>query len=145
MELPATLQPSPPASDQLETANTLWTSDDGKIEVGVWECLQGRFTARRDANSEICHIVSGRVTLHGPGGAAKDVGPGEFLPLGWEGEWTIHEKTRKLTSCIRPDRRSRCRRLRSFDQHDLAVGHFLADRHGALILRRVIAIVCRSQ
>ncbi|SJM28197.1 conserved hypothetical protein [Mesorhizobium delmotii] len=38
------------------------------------------------------------MTLHGPDGAAKDVGPGELLvlPLGWEGEWTIHEKTRKL-------------------------------------------------
>lgn len=93
-------QPKPTSveGDQLEAANTLWVSDDGKIEVGVWECSQGRFTARRDTSSEICHIVSGRVTLHGPEGAAKNVGPGELLvlPLGWQGEWTIHEKTRKL-------------------------------------------------
>ena len=55
-------QPKPTSleGDQLEAANTLWTSEDGKIEVGVWECSQGRFTARRDTNSEICHIVSGR-------------------------------------------------------------------------------------
>ncbi|MDQ6438296.1 cupin domain-containing protein [Mesorhizobium sp. LHD-90] len=95
-----TPQPKPTSieGDQREAARALWTSADGNIEVGVWECSPGRFTARRDDNSEICHIVSGRVTLHGPGAAAQEVGAGELLvlPLGWHGEWTIHETTRKL-------------------------------------------------
>ncbi|WP_287344239.1 hypothetical protein [Mesorhizobium sp.] len=36
-------QPKPTSleGDQMEAANTLWTSEDGKIEVGVWECSQG--------------------------------------------------------------------------------------------------------
>ena len=45
---------------QVEAAKTLWTSPDGKAEVGVWECTPGRFTANRETNSEICHIVQGR-------------------------------------------------------------------------------------
>jgi uncharacterized protein len=83
---------------QLEAAKTLWTSPDGLAEAGVWECTAGRFTANRETNSEICHIVHGRVTLHDSDGRSRDVGPGEMLvlPIGWKGEWTLHEKTRKL-------------------------------------------------
>ncbi|WP_225340144.1 cupin domain-containing protein [Agrobacterium tomkonis] len=68
------------------------------MEVGVWECTPGRFKAARETNSEICHIVSGRVSLHNSDGTSRDVGPGEMLvlPIGWRREWTIHEKTRKL-------------------------------------------------
>jgi uncharacterized cupin superfamily protein len=36
--------------------------------------------------------------LHDTDGRSQDVGAGEMLvlPIGWKGEWTIHEKTRKL-------------------------------------------------
>ena len=91
-------KPTSISGDQFEASRTLWTSDDGLVEAGVWECTPGRFTAARDTNSEICHIVSGRVSLHNEDGTSKEVGPGELLvlPIGWKGEWTIHEKTRKL-------------------------------------------------
>ena len=91
-------KPTSIEGNQIEAAKVLWTSDDGLVEVGVWECSPGRFTASRHDNSEICHIVSGRVTLHGPSDTARDAGPGELLvlPIGWRGEWTIHEPTRKL-------------------------------------------------
>lgn len=95
-----TPQPKPTSveGDQLEAAMKLWTSSDGKVEVGVWECTPGRFTANRKDNSEICHIVSGRVSLHDIDGRTRDIEAGEVvvLPLGWRGEWTIHQKTRKL-------------------------------------------------
>ncbi|OJU01210.1 MAG: cupin [Rhizobium sp. 63-7] len=94
------LSPKPTSfeGDQREAAKDLWASEDGRVEIGVWECTPGRFTASRDNNSEICHIVSGRVSLHGADGRVQEVGPGELLvlPLGWKGEWTIHEHTRKL-------------------------------------------------
>lgn len=84
--------------DQKEAAKTLWTSPDEGLEVGLWECTPGRFTAARENNSETCHILSGRVSLHSPDGTTQEVGPGEMLvlPKGWKGEWTIHEHTRKL-------------------------------------------------
>jgi uncharacterized cupin superfamily protein len=91
-------KPTSISGDQVEAAKSLWTSPDGGVEVGVWECTPGRFTASRETSSEICHIVSGRVSLHEKDGRSRDVGPGELLvlPVGWSGEWTIHEKTRKL-------------------------------------------------
>ena len=95
-----TPQPKPTSiqGNQVEAAKSLWTSPDGLAEVGVWECTAGRFTANRETNSEICHIVRGRVTLHDADGRSQDVGPGEMLvlPIGWKGEWTLHETTRKL-------------------------------------------------
>jgi uncharacterized protein len=91
-------KPTSIEGDQVEAAVTLWTSPDGSLEVGVWECTPGRFTANREGNSEVCHIVCGQVSLHDADGRTHDVGPGELLvlPIGWKGEWTIHEKTRKL-------------------------------------------------
>lgn len=91
-------KPTSIAGNQREAAVTLWTSPDGLAEVGVWECTAGRFTANRETNSEICHIISGRVTLHDPDGGSRDVAAGEMLvlPIGWKGEWTLHETTRKL-------------------------------------------------
>lgn len=84
--------------NQVEAKTVLWKSPDGLAEIGVWECSAGRFTANREKASEICHIVRGRVTLHDIDGRSEDVGPGEVLvlPIGWKGEWTLHETTRKL-------------------------------------------------
>ncbi|WP_276121792.1 cupin domain-containing protein [Pararhizobium qamdonense] len=88
--------------NQEEAAVALWTSADGKMETGVWECTPGRFTADRSQNAEICHILAGRVTLHNTDGTAKEIGAGEMfvLPLGWRGEWTIHEQTRKIYTMV---------------------------------------------
>jgi len=94
----AVSKPTAVEGNPMEAAQALWTSPDGKVEIGVWECTPGRFTTRRDGNSETCHIVSGRISLHEEGGRTQEVRPGEVLVLanGWRGEWTIHEKTRKL-------------------------------------------------
>lgn len=91
-------KPTALSEGQVEAAKTLWKSEDGLMEVGVWECTPGRFTASRERNSETCHIVSGRVSLHDAGGQTREVRAGEalVLPKGWKGEWTIHETTRKL-------------------------------------------------
>lgn len=92
---PTTLTPG-----QKEAAKELWTSPDGTTEIGVWECTPGRFTADRSKASELCHIPSGRVTLYNEDGSSQNIGPGEMfsLPLGWKGEWLLHETTRKIYS-----------------------------------------------
>lgn len=91
-------KPTSIAGDQMEASKQLWMSADGLMKVGVWECTPGRFTASRESISETCHILSGRVSLHGADGRTQELGAGEMLvlPKGWQGEWTIHETTRKL-------------------------------------------------
>ena len=91
-------KPTSIEGNQLEGAAKLWQSADGATRIGVWECTPGHFTADRTATAELCHILSGRVTLHNADGTARDFGPGEMfaLPKGWTGAWTIHEQTRKI-------------------------------------------------
>lgn len=95
-------KPTAIGGDPQEASVSLWKSPDGKMQTGVWECTPGRFTADRSQQSEICHILTGRVTLHNGDGTSRDIGAGEMfvLPLGWRGEWTIHEKTRKIYTMI---------------------------------------------
>lgn len=82
---------------QQEASVTLWQSADSRVEIGIWECTEGHFTAFREAASEKCHIISGRITIK-DGEQSRDLGPGDFvaMPLGWRGEWTVHERVRKL-------------------------------------------------
>ena len=84
--------------EQWEAAVELWRSQDGLMKIGVWECTPGRFSADRTAASETCHLIAGRITLHGADGQSRDLAAGDMLvlPRGWRGEWTIHETTRKL-------------------------------------------------
>jgi uncharacterized cupin superfamily protein len=95
-------KPTSIEGEQQEASVALWTSPDGKMETGVWECTPGRFTADRSENAEICHLLEGRVTLHNADGTSRDISAGEMfvLPLGWRGEWTIHEQTRKIYTMI---------------------------------------------
>ena len=95
-------KPTSIEGEQREAALALWTSADGKMETGVWECTPGRFTADRSDHAEICHLLTGRVTLHNADGTAQEISAGEMfvLPLGWRGEWTIHEQTRKIYTMV---------------------------------------------
>jgi len=84
--------------DQVEAARSLFQSPDGTVDIGIWECTPGRFTADRSNSSEICHIISGRVAVSRANGEMRELGPGDLLilPRGWKGEWLIRERTRKL-------------------------------------------------
>ena len=95
---PTTLTPG-----QREAAHALWTSPDGSIEIGVWECTPGRFTADRTMAAEFCHFLSGRIVMTHPGGREQELGPGDalLLPRGWKGVWTILEHTRKIYVFVR--------------------------------------------
>lgn len=86
------------AGQQMEASAVLCSSADGKFSAGIWECTPGRFTTVRDASAETCHILRGRVTIHNPDGSSQEFSAGETfnLPLGWQGEWTVHETVRKI-------------------------------------------------
>ncbi len=91
-------KPTSIEGDQVEASRTFFRSDDGSMEIGIWECTPGRFTADRSQSSETCHIISGKVQMRHAGGEVQLLGPGDLLvlPLGWKGEWQILETTRKL-------------------------------------------------
>ncbi|ESY52533.1 cupin [Mesorhizobium sp. LNJC372A00] len=91
-------KPTSIEGDQVEAVRSFFQSPDGTVDVGIWECTPGRFTADRSDSSEICHIISGRVELSRIDGEVRELGPGDLLvlPQGWKGEWLIRETTRKL-------------------------------------------------
>ena len=82
---------------QTESSVTLWESTDGLVEVGVWECTPGTFTAFRDGYDEIALIVSGTATVTGDDGETVNAEPGSTLVQanGWRGTWVVHETIRK--------------------------------------------------
>lgn len=91
-------QPKPTSLDgQTESSHTLWESPDGLVEVGVWECTPGTFTAFRDGYDEVAHIHVGRATVTSETGDKAHLGPGSTLvtPAGWKGTWQVHETIRK--------------------------------------------------
>lgn len=91
-------KPTSIEGDQKEAARSLFKSQDGTLDIGIWECTPGRFTADRSKSSETCHIISGRVEMRRADGETQNLGPGDLLvlPLGWKGEWRLLERTRKL-------------------------------------------------
>ena len=94
--------PKPTSIDgaQTEAALSVWATD--RIDTGLWECTPGVFTAERVGYSEICTILSGRVTIEVEGAAPEDFGPGDVMvmPSGWRGTWRVHEPLRKHYTTI---------------------------------------------
>ena len=82
---------------QTESSLTLWESPDGRVQLGVWECSPGTFTATRDGYDEVAQILFGAATITTDEGQTCELGPGSVFvtPAGWSGTWTIHETVRK--------------------------------------------------
>lgn len=92
-------QPKPTSiTGQVESVLELWTSADGQIETGYWECNPGTFTATRDGYDEVAQIISGRATVTGADGVIVELVAGSTIvtPAGWSGTWVVHETMRKL-------------------------------------------------
>jgi len=95
---PMAAKPTSVAGNQMEAALTLASHDGGRVEIGVWECTPGRFTADRSTSAEFCHFIFGRVEMTHADGTKVLLGSGDAinLPLGWKGEWRVIEQVRKL-------------------------------------------------
>ena len=100
-EIPAgKFEPKPTTltDGQTEALVPLWESLDGLTKIGIWDCTIGHFTADRTKSAEICHVLSGSASIvNADGGSKRDIAAGDMLilPIGWTGEWTIHEPMRK--------------------------------------------------
>jgi uncharacterized cupin superfamily protein len=88
---------------QVEALLRVWTSAIADAEAGVWEASEGSFAAARDGYDEICHIVTGRVTVVADNEDPVELCAGDFLvtPCGWRGVWHVHERLRKVFVIIR--------------------------------------------
>ena len=95
---PFAAKPTSFEGDQQEASVDLWSSPDGRMSLGVWECTPGRFTADRSGSTEFCHFLSGRVEMTHPDGTVQTFGPGDAitLPQGWKGVWRVVEQVRKI-------------------------------------------------
>ena len=95
---PFAAKPTTLEKDQQEASLALWSSADGRVAIGIWECTPGRFTADRTKASEFCHFISGEVEMTHADGSKVRLGPGDAinLPLGWTGEWNVLRQVRKL-------------------------------------------------
>lgn len=91
-------KPTSVEGNQHEASVTLTTHGGGRVEIGVWECTPGRFTADRSQSAEFCHFIAGKVEMTHADGRKQLLGPGDAidLPLGWKGEWRVIETVRKL-------------------------------------------------
>ncbi|WP_111721059.1 cupin domain-containing protein [Homoserinimonas sp. OAct 916] len=87
----------PTATTEGLTEASLAVWSDGRVDTGLWECTAGSFTAVREGYTEICTILSGRVTIEVDGSEPEDFGPGDIMvmPSGWAGIWHVHEPLRK--------------------------------------------------
>jgi uncharacterized cupin superfamily protein len=97
LELPAG-DPKPTSlTGQSESFTDLWVSPDARMEMGVWECTAGTFTATRNGYDEIAHIISGTATVTDSHGVVTELSPGTVFvtPEGWAGTWVVHELMRK--------------------------------------------------
>lgn len=90
---PTTLTPG-----QQQASTALWSSPDGQIEIGVWECTPGSFTSDRSAGPEFCHLLQGRAVMTEANGTRRELKAGDalLLPQGWKGTWEVSEHVRKI-------------------------------------------------
>jgi uncharacterized cupin superfamily protein len=76
----------------------LWTSGDGQVRTGVWECGPGRFRTNYNDEGEFIWLVAGTLTCVEDDGLTTRLGVGEAMlfPPGWSGEWRIEGTLRKV-------------------------------------------------
>jgi uncharacterized protein len=78
----------------------LWTSSDKTGFCMLWDCTAGKFHWSYDLD-ELVHVMEGGVTVTGPDGIAKTLGPGDvaFFPRGVMVHWHVERYVRKVAYC----------------------------------------------
>lgn len=68
------------------------------ITSGTWESEPGRSRWEFTDRGEIIQVLSGTMTVQRDGEQPVLLQPGDtvIFELGWKGEWTVHERFRKM-------------------------------------------------
>lgn len=96
-ELPeSTPKPGATAGDPHEALLQLF--DDGKVQIGIWECTPGSFPSARDGYSELMVFLAGDATITDDDGTRHPIAAGTAMrvPDGWRGSWEIRDTVRKV-------------------------------------------------
>jgi uncharacterized cupin superfamily protein len=80
-------------------------SDDGRVELGVWEVTPGSFRGECDGYYEQMHFVAGQGTITDHVGTVTSIEPGVVMlcPDGWSGVWDVVETIRKTYVIVKTD------------------------------------------
>ncbi|WP_033338759.1 cupin domain-containing protein [Catenuloplanes japonicus] len=75
-----------------------FATDDRRLISGVWESEPGTSRWEFLTRGEIIHVVAGRMVVTEDGGEPVELTAGAtaYFPIGWEGEWTVTERLRKV-------------------------------------------------
>ena len=78
-------------------------SDDGRVELGIWDVTPGSFQGSCDGYYEQMHFVAGRGTITDGDGVVTEIGPGVVMlcPDGWTGTWQVDEIVRKTYAVVK--------------------------------------------
>jgi len=98
-----TPKPGATAGDPRESL--LQLSDDGRVQIGIWECTPGSFPSARDGYSEFMLFLAGEATITDDDGTRHRIGPGTAMrvPDGWLGSWEIRDTVRKVYVGVQTD------------------------------------------
>lgn len=75
-----------------------FTDPEHGIISGTWESEPGHSRWEFTERGEIIQVLSGRMTVVEDGQEPVELTAGctAIFPLGWKGEWTVHERFRKV-------------------------------------------------
>jgi uncharacterized cupin superfamily protein len=93
----------PLTSDIMTRSYVPFSSLDGKVLCGTWECEPGASRWEFLERGEFIHVLSGSMTVASDGGepVTLTAGTSAVFPLGWTGTWTVHETLRKVFTVFR--------------------------------------------
>ena len=72
--------------------------DNATVTAGTWECEPGVSRWEFTTRGEVIYVLTGRMTVREDGGELVELTAGSscIFPIGWKGQWTVHETVRKV-------------------------------------------------
>ncbi|HTH95930.1 MAG TPA: cupin domain-containing protein [Stellaceae bacterium] len=94
------------AGDPVQTAVTVFASEDGRFQSGIWTAQPGKWRVVF-TESEFCQLLEGSIVVTGDDGSTQTFKAGDAFvsPAGFKGTWEVVEPTRKYYACYE---RRRC-------------------------------------
>jgi uncharacterized cupin superfamily protein len=88
-----------------EQGHTFFSTDDGAVTAGVWECTPCLELIERYGVDELCVVLSGRLIVTDDQGHAETFGPGDafVMPRDFKGTWHITETLKKYWMIVTPN------------------------------------------